>query len=225
MRSLPRLARVPLRPVRLASIALTERLLRIDTRGYIGPDELSGTREGCEGYEGSGWLDLRRILPRHEVSPQDVLLDLGSGKGRALLMAARYPFARIIGVEHSEQLAEVARRNVAALPTGLRPERIEVVTGDVLAYQVPDDVTVVYLYNPFRGQTFAAMMRRLIASVDRAPRTVRIIYLNAQEHDQLLATRRIRLARVAGRILKRDPEARAYIRLYELDPVPLEAAP
>lgn len=35
-------------------------------------------------YQASGWTCLRRVLPRREVGPDDVLVDLGSGKGRVL---------------------------------------------------------------------------------------------------------------------------------------------
>jgi len=89
----------------------------------------------------------------------------------------------------------------------------------VLQYQIPDDVTVVYMYNPFRGSTFDAVIAKLITSVEQRPRTVRLIYLNPKEHDRLMATGRFRLERTAGRLrLSRDGAARSYIRLYVLEP-------
>jgi len=56
-------------------------------------------------------------------------------------------------------------------------------------------VTVVFFDNPFVGEIFATVVDRLLASVDRAPRPVRIIYFNPAEHERLLATGRIRLVR------------------------------
>jgi len=90
--------------VRRAWTRLFERALGIDTAGIIELDELDVADFEREGYEGSGWLDLRRMLRPGEVKPGDVFLDLGSGKGRVLMLAARYPFARVIGVEVSETL-------------------------------------------------------------------------------------------------------------------------
>jgi SAM-dependent methyltransferase len=213
MPRLPRAFRRRLRALRRAGTRLFERALGIDTTGIVELHELQLEDFEREGYEGSGWLDLRRMLRPGEVKPSDVFLDLGSGKGRVLMLAARYPFARVIGVEVSEQLNAVARRNL------VRHGQVDLVTADVLDYKIPDDVTVVYMYNPFRGSTFSAVIAELIASVDRSPRTVRLIYLNPREHGRLMATGRFRLVRRAGRLrLRRDEAARSYIRLYLLEP-------
>jgi len=209
--------------LRRAGIGLVERALNVDTHGVIELEDLDVDADEREGYEGSGWIDLRRMLRRGEVAPHDVFLDLGSGKGRVVLLAARYPFAKVIGVEISEELNATARRNLASIRIPLRCKRVELVTADVLEYEIPDEVTVLYLYNPFRGETFDKVIANLIASVDRHPRTVRVIYLNPKEHDRLMATGRFRLERVAGRLRPRRSEAaRSYIRLYVLEP---QAAP
>src|ERR1700733_6367017 len=47
-------------------------------------------------------------------------VDVGSGKGRALLLAMDYPFREILGVELSPELDRIARANVARY-TGGRP--------------------------------------------------------------------------------------------------------
>ncbi|MEA2331148.1 MAG: hypothetical protein QOH58_1286 [Thermoleophilaceae bacterium] len=219
MPDLPRAIRRRLGHLRRAGIQLVERALNIDTHGVVELEELNVGDYEREGYEGSGWLDLRRMLRRGEVKPHDVFLDLGSGKGRVVLLAARYPFAKVIGVEISEELNAIARRNLATTRQRPRCRQVELVTADVLEYEIPAEVTVVYIYNPFRGATFDAVMANLIASVDRHPRTVRLIYLNPKEHDRLMSTGRFRLERVAGRLRPRRSEAaRSYIRLYVLEP-------
>jgi SAM-dependent methyltransferase len=198
---------------------LVERVLGIDTRGIVELDELDLDSHEREGYEGSGWIDLRRMLRPGEVGPGDVFVDIGSGKGRVVMLAARYPFKRVIGVELSERLNAIARRNLAATRRGRRCGAVELVTADALEYELPSDATVVYMYNPFRGATFDAVVAKLIDSVDRNPRSLRLIYLNPKEHDRLIATGRFRLVRTAGRLrLRRDAAARSYIRLYALEP-------
>jgi SAM-dependent methyltransferase len=146
-------------------------------------------------YEPSGWLDLRRILRPHEVTEDDVFIDLGSGKGRVLLAAARYPFGRIIGVELSPRLTEIAAANLHAARDRLLCSDVELVTSDVLDYELPTDVTVVYLYNPFRGPVFQAVVDKLIDSVDRYPRPVRVIYRTPLEQSVLLSSGRFELVR------------------------------
>lgn len=202
-----------------AAVQRVERALGIDTTGIIEEEEIYVSEPEREGYQGSGWIDLRRMLRPGEVRPDDVFVDLGSGKGKVVMLAARYPFARVIGVEISEQLTEIARRNLASARGRRRAKQVELVTADVLEYEIPADASVVYLYNPFRGSLFDAVIAKLIDSVDRHPRTVRVIYLNPKEHDRLMATGRFKLARKAGRLrVRRDEAARSYIRMYLLEP-------
>jgi SAM-dependent methyltransferase len=208
-----------LRALYRAGMQLIERVQRVDTAGIVEMDELGLDSKEREGYQGSGWIDLRRMLRPGEVKPTDVFVDLGSGKGRVVMLAARYPFAKVIGVELSEQLTEIARSNLANARGRRRAKQVELVASDVLEYEIPADATVIYMYNPFRGAIFETVVQRLIDSVDRNPRQVRLIYLNPKEHDRLMATRRFRQVRSAGRLRpRRDEAARSYIRMYVLDP-------
>jgi SAM-dependent methyltransferase len=170
-------------------------------------------------YEPSGWGALRRILRAGEVSPEDVFVDLGCGKGRVVLAAARYPFRRVIGVEIAPELTAVARANVAASCDRVRCD-IELVTMDVLDYQLPPDVTVVYLYNPFRGETFARFAAGLVAALDRQPRSFRLIYNTPMEHELLMQTGRFRVLREVRALRPGRQWARKLsIRMYAYEPI------
>jgi SAM-dependent methyltransferase len=130
------------------------------------------------------------------VTGDDVFLDYGSGKGRVLFQAARdYPFQRIIGVELSPELNEIAQANIERNRFRLRCPDVQTVAGDAADHQVPDDVSVIYLYNPFRGTTFARVVDNIVASLDRRPRRLRVVYKSPLEEDRLLATGRFRLVR------------------------------
>lgn len=170
-------------------------------------------------YEPSGWMDLRRILKARDVSPDDVFADLGSGKGRVVLQAARYEFRRVIGVEIAAELTAVAQANVDSCRIDLTCRDIELVTADVLEYQLPADVTVAYLYNPFRGDIFARFVTRLLEDVDRDPRPLRLIYSTPMEHELLMRTGRFRVIREArGFRPGREWSSKLSIRMYELQP-------
>ncbi|MFI6907856.1 class I SAM-dependent methyltransferase [Nonomuraea sp. NPDC050394] len=147
-------------------------------------------------YSPAHWGTLCRALPVQEVGRKDVFLDLGSGKGRMVLEAAsRFAFRRVIGVELSPELVTVARDNVASTRLKLQAREIEFVNTDVLDYDIPPDVSVVFLNNPFRGEIFAAAMKRLIESADRYPRPITLIYFNPIEEPHLLGTGRFRHVR------------------------------
>jgi SAM-dependent methyltransferase len=142
-------------------------------------------------YEATEWGALRRALPPSQVSSEDVFLDIGCGMGRVLLLASRYRFRRVRGVDLAPELTAIARRNVERLGAG----HVEVHTADVTTWDVPDDTTVVFMNNPFTGETFSRSLAQLIASLERRPRTVRLVYRHALEHERVLATG---CARVVG---------------------------
>jgi SAM-dependent methyltransferase len=96
-----------------ASSSVVDRSLGIETAVKVNLADLGLAHPERVGYEAGIWLDLPRVLHRGEVGRDDVFLDLGCGKGRAVLTASLLPFGRITGVELSPHLANIARRNVA----------------------------------------------------------------------------------------------------------------
>ena len=64
---------------------------------------------------------------------------------------------------------------------------------DVTDYRVPDDLTIGYLFHPFRDETLDALLQKIVDSIDRQPRRVRLIYAHPVQDSQLLATGRFRL--------------------------------
>lgn len=169
----------------------------IRTRGLIQIRTLGlGDDENRKDYKPSGWTTLYRILKKREVGPKDVFIDFGSGLGRIVFQAAtRYPFQRVVGVELAEQLNGVAKANIERNRHRLCCKDIQLITSDVLDYEIPDDVSVAYFGNPFTGTIFKTVVQRLLSSVDRNPRPLRVIYFNPVEHAFLMATGRVRLIR------------------------------
>jgi hypothetical protein len=94
---------------------------------------------------------------------------------------------------------------------------VEIINEDVIKYDIPDDVTVVYMYNPFRGAIFDKVIEKLIASVDRNPRRIRLIYYHMMERRTLEETGRVRFLRYGRRKLRRWQSA-DYVALYEITP-------
>jgi hypothetical protein len=193
------LIRVPRRAVRRSYwmlVGSTHRAMElrygIRTEGDIDLEDLGVAARGRMGYEGSHWIGVRNALNRLEVDRNDVFADFGSGKGPAVLVAAGFPFNRAIGVEISDDLTQAARRNFER--SRLTPEAgsVEFVTADVLEYEIPDDLSVVYLYNPFTGVLFARFIERLLRSVERHPRPLRVVYNYPFDHNYLIARGRFR---------------------------------
>jgi cyclopropane fatty-acyl-phospholipid synthase-like methyltransferase len=118
---------------------------------------------------------------------QFTFIDLGSGKGRVLLMAADYPFQRIVGVEFMPSLHRVAQKNVASYSSTRRQcQQIEAVCMDARDFQYPLEPIVVYLFNPFSEATFAQVLENLRRSIEQTPRPFYIAY-RFKEFENLLA--------------------------------------
>lgn len=114
-------------------------------------------------------------------------VDLGAGKGRALLLAAPYGFPRIIGVEFMPELYRVAEENIrkfAASHPQARP--IQSLCMDAREFSFPEGPLVVYLFNPFPEAVFAAVLRNLRESWQASPRPVIVAY-RSPESEKLLA--------------------------------------
>jgi len=115
------------------------------------------------------------------------LIDLGSGKGRVLLMASDYPFKRIIGVEFMPELHRSAGKNIAGYSNDRQLCRqIETLCMDARDFQFPEGPLVLYLFNPFSESTFAQVLENLRRSVEQSPRPAYIAY-RFTEFENLLA--------------------------------------
>jgi len=106
-------------------------------------------------------------------------VDLGSGKGRTLLMASEYPFRKIVGVELIGELHRAAQENIEAYksPTQQCTE-IQAVCADARDFELPDEPLVLYLFNPLPEAPLRQLIERLGQSLARSPRAVWIIYHN-----------------------------------------------
>lgn len=106
-------------------------------------------------------------------------IDLGSGKGRALLMASGYPFARIIGLELLSELNAIAVQNIARFKSDEQKcFAIESHAADARRYEFPNEPTVLYLFNPFPEYVLEEVLMNLRVSLVKMPRSFYVIYHN-----------------------------------------------
>lgn len=168
---------------------------RIHTAGQATLPEHS--RDDRVHYVPTPWHVLPRALRYVGVSDRDTFVDFGCGKGRVVHQAARRPFRRVIGVEVSPALAEIARAALAARAHQHRCQDVEIVVADVNQFVVPDDLTIGYFFQPFGDDTLATLLRRITESVERTPRRVWLIYVWPRDgaRSTILATERFRLVK------------------------------
>ncbi len=123
-------------------------------------------------------LALREVSVR---SGEDVFVDFGSGMGRMVLLAAEQPFRRVIGVEFSRQLHDIALANLSAGRATLKCQDVELIHADATQWEVPDEANVLFFFNPFDGEVLAKVCAQIRQSLGRAPRKLTMIYVRADK--------------------------------------------
>jgi SAM-dependent methyltransferase len=108
-----------------------------------------------------------------------VFVDLGSGKGRTLLMAADYPFRRIIGVELLPTLHQAAKDNLDRYRgEAQKCFTLEAICGDATDFSFPIEHLLIYLFNPFPDSGLRRTMSNLEQSLEAHPRSAYVLYHN-----------------------------------------------
>jgi SAM-dependent methyltransferase len=116
-------------------------------------------------------------------------LDLGSGKGRTLMMATDYPFRRVIGVELLPVLDQIAQENLRRYKSeSQRCFTLESICADATAFPFPDGPLVVYLFNPFPDSGLRRVVANLEQSLRAHPRPLFVLYHNLQLESVLAAS-------------------------------------
>lgn len=164
-----------------------EKSLGLRTRQIVETRRLLG-RQDAEDYDPTDFQIIRKVLERINVRPQqDVLLDIGCGKGRVLAVAALYPFLRVHGIELDPKLVTIAQSNLKRLSNRQRASDVTIEVADAANWPIPADVTTVFLFNPFYDETFLKMIDQLRRSWIENPRPFLIIYLQPVVHRNVLA--------------------------------------
>jgi hypothetical protein len=160
----------------------------VKTEYFISLDDLD-VRDKAEfrtDYQATNPAALHKLLNGLQISYDDfVFIDLGSGMGRAVLVASEFPFKKIIGVEFSSELHRVAEQNIRNFRNAKqRCHNIELICRDALDYPIPPEKIVFYLYNPFRGPIMQGVLENVQRSLEDSPREILITYFNPH-HDLL----------------------------------------
>ena len=156
-----------------------------DTDGEIPVELLDHPEEVARqavSYEATEPAAFRHILGELSIRHRDyTFMDLGSGKGRVVLLAAVHPFRRIVGVEASLSLHTVASRNMRAWArAGNDTRHIDLVHADASQPDIPEEPCVIYLFNPFRDRALARVLLHVKWTLQRCPRDLWLIYYNPQ---------------------------------------------
>ncbi|MGO8760309.1 MAG: class I SAM-dependent methyltransferase [Terracidiphilus sp.] len=128
------------------------------------------------------WRRFRPLAPIDAYT----FVDLGAGMGRALLLAAAYPFRAVVGVELHPTLTRIARGNLALWRAAGRarvPTRVY--CRDAAEFPLPHGPCVVFLFNPFGAPVLRRTLRSWSRTLSGRAQPLDILYVNNEQEDVL----------------------------------------
>ncbi|MBM2820255.1 MAG: hypothetical protein HW405_15 [Candidatus Berkelbacteria bacterium] len=154
--------------------------LGITTRGmFIFEDQTSLYKDYHE-YDASYYGILERTQKFISFKKNDVFIDLGCGKGRAVFFYSYKGIRKSIGIEINKKLIHDAKTNLKKFK--YFKNNIKFSQIDAAKYNFFDE-TIIYLANPFGKLTLSRVLRNLKKSLIKNPRKIRIIYVFARFKD------------------------------------------
>ena len=133
----------------------------------------------------------RETIPPHPLHSY-TFVDIGAGKGRAMLIASEFPFREIVGIELNPAMAAIAQLNLShwkkvhradATASSVAPLRM--VEQDALDFEFPATPTLAFLFHPFEAPVLKALLRRVESQFGGRLGTFDLLYVNAECADLL----------------------------------------
>lgn len=180
---------VPGRPGPDTGLHPFDRAYGVDTTGLVWGESLTGEGMQLEaqywatGYYGVAPSAFNASLAALDLDwSQFTFVDIGCGKGRALLLSMRYPFNDVLGIELSPVLADAAERNAAAFNAPWKQFRTQprIITGDATTLPLPDGPVVLFLYHPFAAPVMHRFLEHVAQSLKTKPRRLYVLYANPE---------------------------------------------
>ncbi len=128
------------------------------------------------------WRRLKPAAPIDEFT----FVDLGAGMGRALLLAAEFPFRAVVGVELNPTLARIGRRNMAMWrKAGRARSPMRMICGDAAEFELPTGPCVVFLFNPFGAPVLRRVLNSWVRNSAGREGQLDILYVNNEQEREL----------------------------------------
>lgn len=132
------------------------------------------------GYNQSRTRYIWKLLNNLNLDSNCVFVDVGSGKGKVLLIASNFKFKKIIGIESSKILCDIAMKNVSIYKTKVDGlvNKIEIINQNIVNYKITPEENVFFMFNPFNFSVMEHFLVKLKNSFFASPRLIWLIYFN-----------------------------------------------
>ena len=133
-------------------------------------------------------IDLWQQLPPIYPIDRYTFLDVGAGKGRAMLTASLHPFQQVTGIELNPALAAIGRSNLrafAASPEASPLAPVSLLEADALEAPLPSTPTLAFMFHPFEAPVLRRFLGRIEQHYNEHPGRFDLLYVNA-EHAEVI---------------------------------------
>lgn len=146
----------------------------------------NGDRKTASRYEAVSFYMLEKLLTAFKkVSKLTSIVDLGSGKGRVLMVAPHFGFTDITGIDFAKELCDLAISNMSEKEKQFSNIKWRVINENVEDYDIRNQDSVFFMFNPFTESVLKRFLEKLDRSCHQFPRSTYFLYASPQ-HQQLL---------------------------------------
>jgi SAM-dependent methyltransferase len=157
----------------------------VSTINTVMLDELeidSPNKEHGRYYEGTNTYIFKQVFSHVDIDvANSCLIDFGSGKGKAMFLAAGWGFPKVIGVEFSIELVEICRKNLEIFKrTSKTKADFEIIHMDAAEYEIPAEANLLLFSNPFDEVLIEKVIGNILKSLEESPREIVVVHMYPQ---------------------------------------------
>jgi len=129
---------------------------------------------------------LEEIFQKVNLKESKHFLDIGSGKGRPMCMAAYYDFSKVTGIDFSKEFCDAAEENMKITQQKFPHLQYKIINNDAFYFEIPNDADCIFMFNPFDEVIMNGVAENILESFEINPRKITLIYVNPMYKEELL---------------------------------------
>ncbi|MBE6038636.1 MAG: class I SAM-dependent methyltransferase [Anaerofustis stercorihominis] len=163
-------------------------------------------------YEATPYEVLDRIIDGGYIDGNDILADMGCGKGRVSIYLSLRTGCKSIGIEYNKELYETAIDNLHY--SGVK--NVSFVYLDAAKYKITDE-TSFFFFNPFADNIFRSVLNNIIMSYYENPREMKLFFYYPDDSYLAILRNTDELSFVADIDCGTDTDRREYVAVYKIE--------
>ena len=154
----------------------------LDFTSVIYPEELGLDPQQVYRSSPSGNAYLSNLLADMGISKSDSIIDIGSGKGSAMKAMLEFPFKKVAGIEISEHIVKIAKKNFKIL----KSKNAFIYNCNAVTFERYSEYNFFYFYNPFPSEVMVNVIKKIHDSTLQLANEIIIIYNNPTCHSDIV---------------------------------------